>query len=168
MLSAGSKNELVIKLFRVKPAANFCGRLIVLLFRAYKSGAENFSLQTKRIESEGFTFVRTTCDEIQKSGRGSNERPDVSPLAFSDSILFNAEAAHSALGRSLEPTPQHVFFPTPHHVLAHKLPALSAGRSCHHAAARPRLCHRCQNSAPLRAPSGPRLRLRHPFLGFLR
>ena len=110
MLSAGSKNELVIKLFQVKPAANFCGRLIVLLFRAYKSGAENFSLQTKRIESEGFTFVRTTCDEIQKSGRGSNERPDVSPLAFSDSILCNAEAAHSALGRSLEPTPQHVFF----------------------------------------------------------
>ena len=109
MLSAGSKNELVIKLFRVKPAANFCGRLIVLLFRAYKSGAENFSLQTKRIESEGFTFVRTTCDEIQKSGRGSNERPDVSPLAFSDSILFNAEAAHSALGRPLEPPPQHVF-----------------------------------------------------------
>ena len=104
MLSAGSKNELVIKLFRVKPAANFCGRLIVLLFRAYKSGAENFSLQTKRIESEGFTFVRTTCDEIQKSGRGSNERPDVAPLAFSDSILFNAEAAHSALGRPLAAT----------------------------------------------------------------
>lgn len=94
----------------MKPAANFCGRLIVLLFRAYKSGAENFSLQTKRIESEGFTFVRTTCDEIQKSGRGSNERPDVSPLAFSDSILFNAEAAHSALGRPLKPPPQHVFW----------------------------------------------------------
>lgn len=82
MLSAGSKNELVIKLFRVKPAANLCGRLIVLLFRAYKSGAENFSLQTKRIESEGFTFVRTTCDEIQKSGRGSNERPKRLPPPF--------------------------------------------------------------------------------------
>ena len=147
MLSAGSKNELVIKLFRVKPAANFCGRLIVLLFRAYKSGAENFSLQTKRIESEGFTFVRTTCDEIQKSGRGSNERPDVSPLAFSDSILCNAEAAHSALGRSLEPTPQHVFF---------RLLIMFSLTNY-----RPRLCHRCQNSAPLRAPSGPRLRLRH-------
>ena len=104
MLSAGSKNELVIKLFRVKPAANFCGRLIVLCFRAYKSSAENFSLVTKRFEADGFTFIGT-CDEIQKSGRGSNERPDVSPLAFSDSILFNAEAAHSALGRSLEPPP---------------------------------------------------------------
>ena len=63
---------------------------------------------TKRFEADGFTFIGT-CDEIQKSGRGSNDRPDVSLLAFSDSILFNAEAAHSALGRSLEPPPQHVF-----------------------------------------------------------
>ena len=58
---------------------------------------------TKRFEADGFTFIGT-CDEIQKSGRGSNDRPDVSLLAFSDSILFNAEAAHSALGRSLAAT----------------------------------------------------------------